>query len=218
MRWLMFFLVFSNAVFSQNTNGNVFTLKPALGLNGCQVHGDNFSGYKKFGVFAGTAVNARLSEKISFDLGFYFSQKGARKNQNQKNGDYTFYRLNLNYVDLPLSFIFLFNQRYFLTAGPSIAYLISHREENEYGAAPSTSTFNRFEIGLNIGIGGKINDKYSVELRSSNSITPVQSYGITATRVYYPNPVARFFNRGLYSNLLTLMFTRTIDLSSKNGQ
>src|SRR5687768_14518853 len=101
MRLLTALLLLSNLLRSQD---NVFTLKPAFGINGCQIHGDNYSGYDKFGVFGGTSINARLNDRASAELGFYFSQKGSRHNPNPKNNDYSFYWLHLNYFDLPLSF------------------------------------------------------------------------------------------------------------------
>jgi hypothetical protein len=203
---LLAILIFTGMLCSaqEQSKENIFALKPAFGFNGCQIHGDNYSGFDKFGVFFGTAVNARVNKRASWELGFYFSQKGSRKNQNPKNGDYTYYRLNLNYLDLPLSFRYLLNDNYFITFGPSVAYLISYREQTERGDWTGDYPFNKFEVGVNIGIGGRVNDRLTIELRSSNSVTPLRSYGILASQVYYPNPVARFFNRGLYSNLLSL--------------
>jgi hypothetical protein len=215
MRITVLLLFIGHLLNSQTAN--VFTLKPSLGINGCQIHGDNYSGFDKFGLFAGTAANARLGEKASFEIGFYFSQKGSRHNQNPKNNDYSFYRVNLNYMDLPLSFLYLINQKYFITLGPSVAYLISYREETERGDWTGDYPFNKFEVGVNIGVGANLGDHFAVELRSSNSVTPLRSYGILATQVYYPNPVARFFNRGLYSNLLSFFLTYRIDLNRNAG-
>ena len=218
MRVLLVFFCFCSALSAQDKGQNVFSLKPSFGINGCQIHGDNYSGYDKFGVLLGTAINARINERGSFELGFYFSQKGSRHNPNPKNNDYSFYRVNLNYLDMPLSFRYMVNERYFITLGPSVAYLISYREETERGDWTGMYPFNKFEAGVNFGLGAKIQDKFSVELRSSNSVTPVRSYGMLANQVWYPNAVARFFNKGLYSNLLSLFITYHFDLNKKSGE
>ena len=189
-----------------------------MGLNACQIHGDNYSGYDKAGIFAGVAVNASVNQKTSFELGFYFSQKGARHNQNPEKGDYSYYRVNLNYVDLPLLFRYHLNPVYFISLGPSLAYLIDYKEENERGDWTGVYKFNKFETGLNFGLGRKIKEKFSVEVRSSNSITPIRNYGILATQVFYPNPVARFFNKGLYNNILTVIVTYKINFKKKGGE
>jgi hypothetical protein len=196
---------------------SVFSVKPAAGLSGCQIHGDSYSGYDKLGLLFGTAVNARLKKKSSLELGFYFSQKGSRKNQNPKNNDYRFYRVNLNYLDLPLSFRYKINEKYFVTLGPSAAYLVSYREETELGDWTGSYPFNKFEVGLNFGIGGRIRDHFTIELRSSNSVIPIRDYGILANQVFYPNPVARFFNRGLYNNLLTLFVAYEFRFDDKDN-
>ncbi len=203
---------------SQENQARVFILKPSLGLNGCQIHGDSYSGYDKLGLFAGIAINARISDRASFELGFYFSQKGARHNQNPKIGDYSFYRVNLNYLDLPILYRYHVNPAYFITLGPSAAYLISYYEDINNSNVTGQSKFNKFETGVNFGLGRKIKDKIHVEVRTSNSVTAIRSYGKVANLVFYPNPVARFFNRGFYNNILTVLLTYKIDLKNKRAE
>lgn len=211
-------LFFSYSLKSQNpAQKNVFTLKPSLGFNGCQIHGDTYSGYNKLGVVGGIAVNATLKEKMSMELGFYFSQKGSRHNPNPEKGDYNYYRVNLNYIDLPFSFRYLLNEKFFATGGVSAAYLISYSEDTHIGNWNGEYPFNKFEIGLNVGLGMKLKNNFSVEVRSCNSVTPIRSYGIAATGVFYPNPIARFFNKGLYNNILSVLVTYQFDLKKKNG-
>lgn len=212
-------LFFSLSLKSQNaTQQNVFTLKPSLGFNGCQIHGDNYSGYDKFGMLLGVAVNARLKEKSSLELGFYFSQKGSRHNPNPDKGDFSFYRVNLNYIDMPLSFRYILNPKFFITLSPSVAYLINYYENIDYVNYTGTYTFNKFEVGLNAGLGMHLKNNFSVEVRFCNSITPIRSYGIAATGIYYPNPIARFFNKGLYNNILSVLVSYQLDWAkNKNG-
>lgn len=217
MRFLYLILIFSSIKLLSQSN-SVFALKPSLGLNGCQIHGDNYSGYNKLGAFGGIAVNAKLKNKASFELGFYFSQKGARHNSNPAKGDYSFYHVTLNYLDIPLSFRFNVNPKYFITLGPSIAYLISYKENINYTDFTGQYPFNKFETGVNIGLGRKIKDKFFVEVRCSNSVTSVRDYGVLANKVFYPNPVARFFNKGFYNNILTLMISYNINLKNKSEE
>jgi len=218
MRLLLFiFLLFSFVLRSQENSRSVFSLKPTLGLNGCQIHGDGYSGYDKLGFLAGIAINARFKNRASLDIGFYFSQKGARHNPVPQKGDYSYYRVNLDYIDLPLLLKFNLNPKYFATLGPSLAYLINYNENINYVDFTGAYKFNPIEVGVNVGLGRKIfKDKFFVEVRSSNSITPVREYGVLANMVFYPNPVARFFNKGFYNNILTLMFSYSIDLKKKS--
>jgi hypothetical protein len=211
--FFIIFILISVIAAAQNNNANpVFMLKPSIGLNGCQIHGDSYDGYNKLGLFAGIAVNGRISDKASFELGFYFSQKGAKHNPKPDKGDYTYLRVNLNYIDLPLSFRYNFTPKYFFTVGPSIAYLINDDVNYNYSSQNSSYTFNKLEVGVNAGVGRKLGNKWFVELRTSNSVTPVLTYGRVANLVFYPNPVARFFNKGLYNNILTLFVSYKLDL------
>lgn len=201
----------------QNSEG-VFTLKPAIGINACQIHGDNYSGFNKAGLFGGLGVNAALSKKASIDLGFYFSQKGARHVPNPEKGDFNFYFLNLNYVDLPLLFNYKLNKDYFITLGPSVAYLASYYEEINYINYTGSYHFNSFEYGVNFGLGKIIKNKFYVEVRSSNSVAPIRSYGNFQSTVFYPNPIARFFNKGFYNNILTIFVSYKLGLKKKTSE
>jgi hypothetical protein len=209
--WVLIFLFLCYNLRAQDPK-SVFSLKPSLGLNACQVHGDSYSGYRKPGIFGGMAVNAAFNQKVSLELGFYFSQKGASRNPTKD--DHSHYRLNLNYIDMPLSLRCHLNPRYFITLGPSIAYLISYREIIDYIDFTGMYTFKKYEAGLNIGMGRTMGKNLSVEVRCSNSITSVRDYGIVSN-VFYPNPVARFFNKGFYNNLLTFMLTYTFEQSKR---
>jgi hypothetical protein len=210
------FLLFPFLLCAQG-NQNAFVLKPSLGINACQIHGDSYSGYDKAGLFLGIAVNTKIKEKLFGELGFYFSQKGARRNEIPKNNDYRSYNVTLNYLELPISAYYKVNQLYSLMAGPSVAYLISSTEYINKLNMSEFSKFNKFEIGLNIGLTRKIKNIWFVELRCSNSITPIRNYGIAATGIFYPNPVARFFNKGLYNNILTMFVTYVIDTKKISG-
>jgi hypothetical protein len=217
MKRLFFILLFFTSIAAKTQD--VFTLKLAAGANGCQIHGDNYSGFDKFGLFLGADVNARTGEKSSWELGFYFSQKGSKKNPDPKNNDYTFYRIHLNYIDLGINYRHVIGEKYFITLGPSFSYLINYKETSDAGDWTGMYDYQKFVFNVNAGLGGKINEKLTIELRTNNSLTPIREWGgnFTST-VYYPNPIARFFNKGLYSNILTLFLSYKIDLKKNGGQ
>lgn len=213
-----FFIIFISlsAFVVSNAQERVFSLKPGAGFTACQIHGDRYNGFNKFGINLGISVNAALTSKTSLDLGFYFIQKGARHNQNPEKNDFTFYRVNLNYLEFPLLLNYNLNKDYFVTLGGSGAYLISYREDNETGNLTGLYPFKNIEYALSFGLGRHLGKKISVEVRSSNSVAAIRPYGIQATNVFFPNPVARYFNKGLYNNILLvnlhyhLTFTKKI--------
>src|ERR1700743_1116920 len=120
MKRLLFIFLVSlvDKAVAQPQQGTVFTLKPSLGLSGCQVHGDTYDGFDKIGFQGGVAVNARLSKRASLEFGFYYGIKGSRRAPKPEKGDYDYYRLNMNCIDLPLSFRFMLSLKYFFTDGP----------------------------------------------------------------------------------------------------
>lgn len=217
MRFLFIsFLFCSLCTLSQNKPDEVFTLKPSLGISGCQVDGDNYSGYNKVGAFGGIAVNALLKERFSLELGFYFSQKGSRHNPKPDKGDITYYRLHFNYIDLPLLFRYRLNQTYFATIGPSVSYLISYKEENQYGQVTNL-LFNKFDLGGSFGLGRKIKERFFIEVRGYYSLKPIRNYGLFGNNIYTPTAASRFFRPGLYNNVLTFIFSYQLNTKKKSG-
>ncbi len=218
LRKLSFFLVFGLSFSRAQNNISIFTIKPVVGINVCQMHGDNAHGFHKFGFNGGILLNTRINQKTSFDFGMVFTQKGARKNQNPTKGDYTFYRVNLNYIELPLLLNYKANETYFITIGPSIAYLINYQEDTERGNWNGVYPFNKFEFAANFGLGRKLKKNLLVEVRSTNSFIPVRGYGngFSTSGIYYPSTVARFFNKGLYNIILSAYITYQIDPRKKN--
>jgi hypothetical protein len=213
MKQLLLLLFFSSLLSAQENRNNIFSLKPSAGINGCQIHGDSYAGYEKLGLFAGLAVNAKTgNENVTLEMGFYFSQKGSRHIPN--SADPSYYRLHLNYIDIPLIINYVVKSGYFVTLGPSLGYLINHNENRNYTNETSFYRYNKYEGGINIGIGKHFTDNFSVEVRSSNSVTPIRSI---VANIYYPNPVARYFNRGYYNNLLSFMATYKLDNKKRNA-
>jgi hypothetical protein len=212
-------IVFLTICFLRETRAQVFTLKPAIGISAAQEHGDNYSGFHKAGIFGGAAVNSRLSSSTSLELGFYFSQKGARHNPNPSKGDFNYYYLNLNYIDLPLSFRYHLNKDYFITAGPYMAYLVDYYENLNYVNFTGAYKFNSFDYGLNFGMGKKIKDRWSFEVRTTNSIVPVRPFSSSfLSNTFYPSTVAKFFNRGFYNNVITFFVAYALDLKKKTSE
>ena len=195
----------------------VFSLEPGLGINACQVHGDSYSGYDKVGLFAGTSINARLSDTKSFLFGFYFSQKGSRKNPNYKSGNYDYYRLNLTYIEAPFMFKYYSHGTYFVTVGGSIAYLVNASEDATRSSFSAFGDFRPLEGSLCFGLGKNINQKFRLEVRCSNSIFPVHKFNL-GTKIFYPNPLARLFYKGLYNNVLGFFVSYNIEPKKKTGE
>ncbi len=191
---------------------------PSAGFNACQVNGDNFSGYNKFGILGGLAVEARLSKKLNLNFGIFFSQKGARHNPKPEKGDLRFYRVNLNYVEMPLQFKINLNKLYFASVGASYAYLINYQEDTEAGNWNNVFPFNKSDFCFNIGLGRPIKNNFVIEVRSSNSVVPIRNNRLGSTSVFYPNALTRIFGVGMFNNILTLVVSYKLKVKSKNAE
>ena len=76
-----------------------------FGSNFCQVDGDNFAGYHKFGFNIGGAAYIKLDEHITGSMEVLYSQKGSRSTMPQllAAGFYiTNYGITLNYAEIPV--------------------------------------------------------------------------------------------------------------------
>lgn len=164
----------------------------------------------------GLVVNARLTQKISLDLGFTFTQKGARHNAKPDKGDLNYYRVHLNYIEVPLLFRYKLNATYFASIGPSVSYLISSSEENQFGMV-TDRPFNKFDVGGSISLGRKLGEKLLIEVRIYNSLLPIRNYGLFQGQVYYPNPATNIFKPGLYNHVLTFMMAYQLNFKKKSG-
>src|ERR1044072_2745021 len=77
----------------------------SLGSNFCQVDGDSFDGYHKVGIAGHTSVFVKLKGIFHASLSLGYAQKGTREAsiRDTYTGPAVFrYKLNLNYVEMPL--------------------------------------------------------------------------------------------------------------------
>lgn len=195
-----------------------FTLKPAIGITACQVHGDKYDGYNKLGFTGGLYLNALLKKKHSLEFGIIYIQKGARKNQNVEKFDYSFYILRLNYIEIPLYYRWQHN-KFFYTAGLSYGYLINYYEgSSELGNYTGLYPFLRSEYSFNIGLGMMIKPQIGVEVRTNNSFLTVRPWQSGFVQPYYNTILGRTFNKGSYSNIMEVVLTYKLKSRRSNEQ
>jgi hypothetical protein len=145
------------------------------GLSTSQVAGDTYGGFHKAGADAGIMVTGKINEKWTAQLEMQFIQKGSKHNGNPEIGDYSYYNLRLNYLEVPV--LFQFHQKKFVfEAGPYFGYLISSEEYNQDGEVFNPNPFNTLEIGAGAGISYTLYKNLSVNWRYSNSIFSIRAY------------------------------------------
>jgi hypothetical protein len=175
------FLLFSISIKAQKR----FVAGVKAGLSTSQVAGDTYGGFHKAGGAGGIFVTGMLNEKWTAQLEMIFIQKGSKYTGNPDIGDYSYYNLRLNYLEVPL--LFQFHQKKFtFELGPSFGYLISSQEDYYLNNGPAFNpySFKNTEIGAGAGIEYRLIKNLFINWRYSNSILAIRKY-TPATRTRY---------------------------------
>ncbi len=176
------------------------------GVSATQISGDQLSGFNKAGIVAGGFVSTTLSPKFDMAMSILYFQKGSKKNSDPEKEDYVYYRLRLNYFEIPLLLQWKYNNKLIFEAGPSAGVLLSSEEEDEYGVLPSRRPFEDMEIAAQLGMNVTIVKQLSFTARMSNSILAVRKH--VSGEDYR-------FNKGQYSSCL--LFALQYKFSGKSA-
>ena len=114
--------------------------------------------------------------------------------------------VNLHYFEVPVLFQYHKKNIYF-EFGPGLGYLINCAEHLYGNVSPDlvfTYPFIRNELSFNAGMGCKLNEKWTLELRVSHSILPVRG-------------AVPSVSKETYNRLLAVSITRQLKLRRKKG-
>lgn len=172
--FVLVFLNGSTAIFAQNKDENRWRIGVLAGVNTTTVIGGGAGGFQKLGLTAGIVVHKPLSEHGAFETGLTFFQKGTRRAANPEMGVFESYRLSLNYLDLPVLYVFKLAQ-FEIEAGPSFGLLLSQKEELSQSPNPESTSFNSLELAVNAGLRWHPADNFLLGLRYHLAMLPSQS-------------------------------------------
>ena len=100
-----------------------------IGVTAAQVRGDGIEGFNKLGLHAGALVEVRQYRDLGFQLGIVYNQKGSRKVQNPRIGDYDNWGYKFTYVDLPVTAVYDFKDGFTVGTGLQPGVLIGAFED-----------------------------------------------------------------------------------------
>ena len=185
-----------------------FSAAVKAGVSTSQISGDNLSGYNKAGFMAGALVSLPMSEKFDLAMEIMYIEKGSRRQSDPENGDYEYYRLRLNYIEIPVMLRWNFSKRFTFEAGPAIGFLLKESEEDEYGIINRSPErpFNKTELG----VGGGMHVHFA---RNFSFIARIES-SVLAVREHESGETYRF-NRGQYNAVLS--FALQYNFRKKNN-
>lgn len=139
-----------------------------------QVGGDTFAGYNKIGLTGGAFVEVISSERNSFQLEVLYAQKGSRNNPDTENGDFSYYRLVLNYIEIPVSYLY-HRDRLVFEGGLYYGVLLNSSQDTGSGEVEVTPPYLNYDIGGQLGIGyDVVVDKLALVAVANTSILPIR--------------------------------------------
>jgi hypothetical protein len=195
MRNFVFFLLCIGSI--QGVFGQRFNSGIQLGLNTSQITGDNLAGYNKAGVTAGIWVNRQLTERLSLWMELSYLPKGSKKINSPSDSIPDYYRLHLNYIEVPLSLNYRIHPKISIESGISCGAYISHIEEDVNGDLSGLygprEQFKSTDISFNAGLNWHFNSKWMFNVRNANSIFPVRNHD---QQTYFR------LNRGQYTSCI----------------
>jgi len=145
-----------------------------IGLNSFTINSGNNSGVDaKLGMHAGLIGHIHLSRQFALQPELIFSMQGA------KVGSTSF---NLDYINIPLMFQYMFDNGFRLQAGPQLGILVSAKAENN-GSIDIRDNYNAFDAGMSFGAGYiHTPSNFGIDLRYNLGLSDItKSSGSDAT-------------------------------------
>jgi len=152
------------------------------GISASQVDNDGFAHFNKLGIYAGGYILTEFSDKWIGEVGMTYVTKGSKEQQVSGQAYYG-YKMTLGYIEFPFILKFRMHE-WDIELGLSGGFLLHSKEENIWQEeAFSDSEFETFEFAAIIGVNYSFDDKWGLNLRSSNSILPIR---YPTDNVYHP--------------------------------
>ena len=189
-------------IYSQeDTTSQRLSIGFQVGLNASTVTGTSFQGINKVGLLSSICLSKKIKENINLDLNLSYSQKGTLKPPVPKNGDYTKYLMNLDYVSTELFCRYQRKGIHYL-GGLGMGFLIRTKETDENNQViVGNGDFSKMEITGALGILFPLSDKFGLGVLGSHSLIPVRKHA---------NGVTFRLNRGQYNQVVSFILKYTI--------
>jgi len=186
-------------VISTHSRAQYFDAGFVCGLAATQVDGDGNAGYDKAGPIAGIWVGRRLNHVLYTRMELRYIQKGSYAKTTQDDGaTIGFYRMRLNYLEMPVVFGYRLNNGFNALLGLSAGYLGKALEMNEFGSFPAEDIqkFHKFEFAWRFGIEYNQSEHWAFNVMYSYSMFPIRPH---------KGNITYRWDRGQYNNVIELV-------------
>jgi len=184
------FIMFFLSAGAQKFNGGIHA-----GLAGSQVAGDTYAGFDKAGISAAGFVNLEVKPGWYLQMEIGYLQKGSRHTPNNEKEQYDDYKLNLDYIEIPLLVKYKLNEKLMFESGLSASYLVNYKESLN-GLELDRNSLNDLCASFIAGIYFQFMENMQANFRTNNNITAISSNN---------QGVKRFFSKyGQFNDVIVL--------------
>lgn len=188
---ILIFIASVNNLFSQEG----FTGGLTAGTVASQVDGDRLSGYNKAGFQGGIYILNRIDKRNGFRMEMKYIQKGSRSVSNPDSIYARYYKLRLNYIEVPFFYNYYLKKKFIFEGGIGFAYLFRAREDVDgTGFMIPFEPFFRFDFPYYLGVSYSVIDNFFINFRYSYSMAPIRKH---------PGNQYWYSDRGQYNNLVS---------------
>ena len=169
MRGLFLLLLFSSFLLKAQ---KVFTNSLHGDLTFNQVQGDGYAGYNHVGFQFGFGTMFKVAENHRIGFEINYAQRGSRQRINLKKFVTNDFKLYLNYIDVPVFYIFPKWGIHF-ELGPVFSFLVNNTHTMNGVKIDLGNPYNSLEFGALLSANFKISDALYLKIRANNSITGI---------------------------------------------
>lgn len=178
-------LLISSATIAQHTNIGI-----KGGVNAYSIKSDNNSSFDtKVSFHLGLIGHIHTSDQFALQPELVYSVQGTKYSVAGQEVN-----LNLNYVNVPLLFQYMFDNGFRLQAGPQLGFLASAKSEVNDNDTDVKDDFESIDLGIGIG-ASYVNpaSNFGIDLRYNIGLSNINDGGNT-----------NYYNRGLQAGVFYL--------------
>lgn len=178
-------VLISSTVLAQHANIGI-----KGGVNAYTIKGDNSSGFDtKIGFHIGLIGHIHISNQFALQPEVVYSVQGTQYSVSGQE-----VKLNLNYINIPLLFQYMFDNGFRLQAGPQVGFLASAKAKVGDNDTDVKTDFENIDLGLGLG-ASYVNpaSNFGVDVRYNLGLSNINKNGTTD-----------YFNRGLQAGVFYL--------------
>ena len=147
----------------------VFGLKAGLNVADVKVQNVDNAFDTKLGFHVGGLAHLHISDKIAFQPEVQFSTQGAELNNNDD--------LQLNYINVPLMFQYMFNNGFRIEAGPQLGFLVNAEQESGSVTSDVKNDYKGVDVGLGLGLNYLTYSGFGVGARYNLGLSNIREQG-----------------------------------------